>query len=768
MDTLFVSAPVQHWSGLIHAPLEHNYSLIVLSGMIAIFVALTATYILERLSSATTPLQQWLWLVCGAVAMGCGIWAVHFIAMLAVSQLALVHAAGRSVGSSVLVIVVVSLGASYLIAQARLQRWRLLAAGALLGIGLICLHLLNLEAFASQISVRYSPVMGTLALFAVVALSTVAALCLGRACHAGVDQHPAKRLLCAAASGLVLVLAPLCLWTMALLTPVEPGLSDRVHLHSDQIVPILAVGTMLINGAALLAAMMERRLHTTTDNAAQRLQLILDSVPVGVAYVDTDLRFHFTNRPFLQIYFSEDTDLIGRSLSDVAPKDAQKRVLPHYHRALLGHRRDFVATTDLGENRTAYRHVSLVPDRAPDGVVCGIFIVVHDVSEQVRSESKLRESEQRLMALLKHVPAAVFLKDQNARYQLVNRQYEEWFGLDNERAAGRTVHELFPPERAQRYWQGDKEILATGRVTTDELRIPLTNGEWRTFILTKFPIVDGGQPNGYGGIMVDVNERAESEKALRQSERRAELANRAKSEFLANMSHELRTPLNAILGFTEILREQMLGPLGTDKYIEYAADIHDSADHLLGLINDILDLSKIESGADELLEEDLRIGDVVDSVLTLVKGRAADGQVEIVSDIEPGLPMICADKRKLKQVLVNLLTNAVKFTPAGGRVIVRARWQPAEALVLQVVDSGIGMAPEDIPMAMAPFGQIDSSFSRRFEGTGLGLPLANQLVIMHGGELDIQSREGQGTTVTVRLPPERALAEIVPRSARAS
>ena len=241
---------------------------------------------------------------------------------------------------------------------------------------------------------------------------------------------------------------------------------------------------------------------------------------------------------------------------------------------------------------------------------------------------------------------------------------------------------------------------------------------------------------------------------------RAKAADRAKSEFLAAMSHELRTPLNAIIGFSEIIKEEVLGPVGSVKYREYSSDIHESGQHLLSLINDILDLSKIESGTDELQEDMIEIPEIVRSALMLVGERAEQGGIKLELDLPDQLPALRADERKLKQILVNLLSNAIKFTDAGGAVTLRAWCRMDSGYVFQIADTGIGIAPEDIPKALSHFGQVDGDLNRQYEGTGLGLPLTKALVEQHGGVLDLQSEVGVGTTVTVRFPAERIIASL--------
>ena len=229
-------------------------------------------------------------------------------------------------------------------------------------------------------------------------------------------------------------------------------------------------------------------------------------------------------------------------------------------------------------------------------------------------------------------------------------------------------------------------------------------------------------------------------------------ANRAKTEFLAHMSHELRTPLNAILGFSEIIRDEMFGPIGNATYGDYAGSIHTSGRHLLDIINAILDLSKIEAGKLVLEEEDVRITDVVSDVIRLVRDRAHTGELRLVVDV-PESGQVHADRRAMKQMLINLVSNALKFTPAGGSVTVRGRDGQA-GYELSVIDSGIGIAPEDVPHVLAPFGQVTEA-SRAKGGTGLGVPIVRSLIELHGGTLSVESEPGKGSTFTLHFSAAR-------------
>jgi signal transduction histidine kinase len=250
---------------------------------------------------------------------------------------------------------------------------------------------------------------------------------------------------------------------------------------------------------------------------------------------------------------------------------------------------------------------------------------------------------------------------------------------------------------------------------------------------------------------------ARTSDALQRAKEQAEAASQTKSQILANMSHELRTPLNAIIGFSEVIRDGLMGPVDS-RYRNYAQDIHGAGQHLHRLINDVLDLSKLEVGQMELHEELVDIADAIRACCRLVGQQARDGSVTIEEAVPARLPLVHADALRLKQIILNVLSNAVKFTPAGGLVRIVVGPPDAEGLVIAVIDTGIGMKPEDIPVALTPFRQVDSALTRRYEGTGLGLPLAKVLTERHGGTLTIESAPARGTTVRLRLPPNRIVA----------
>jgi two-component system cell cycle sensor histidine kinase PleC len=253
------------------------------------------------------------------------------------------------------------------------------------------------------------------------------------------------------------------------------------------------------------------------------------------------------------------------------------------------------------------------------------------------------------------------------------------------------------------------------------------------------------------GVMQDVTEQTEHEMALREAKESAEQAYAAKSRFLANMSHELRTPLNAIIGFSDMIERQMLGPLGSEKYVDYASSIKDSGEHLLDLITDILDMSKIEAGKYDLDLEKIQLGNVVNTAVRMIESRANDGVLKLENTVESDDPIVVADRRAVMQILLNVLSNAVKFTEPGGTISVSCE-EFEHHVTIKIMDTGIGIPANKLNAVMRPFEQVSTAFTRNHEGSGLGLAITKELAELHGGMLNLESTVGQGTIASLRLP----------------
>ena len=405
-------------------------------------------------------------------------------------------------------------------------------------------------------------------------------------------------------------------------------------------------------------------------------------------------------------------------------------------------------------------------------VVIGMAI---DVTEMRGAQTRLQAAEARLFDALSSMNDSFVIWDQLDRLVLWNNKFADFFGFQQgnlQQGIDYATVEYHAKNAIEDVYQLDD---GTGS------EIHLKDGRWIRYLETH--TADGGRVSigtDVTGIRTREHQLQVNQDALQktitvlkqsqvrivelaenyeQEKIRAEEANHSKSEFLANMSHELRTPLNAINGFSDIMKKEMFGPLGDPRYKEYVNDILFSGQHLLSLINDILDMSKIEAGKMTLNTEALQMSDMISQVIRIVRGRADENRLKLVYE-DQIMPEIEADPRAVKQILLNLATNAIKFTPEGGVVTIAVESKSA-GLIIRVSDTGIGISEEDIERLAQPFEQIDSQHSRKHEGTGLGLALSKSLVELHGGNFKIQSVVGQGTTVIFTLPNKPPAAKPV-------
>jgi signal transduction histidine kinase len=377
----------------------------------------------------------------------------------------------------------------------------------------------------------------------------------------------------------------------------------------------------------------------------------------------------------------------------------------------------------------------------------------------------LRQSAQMLGATIQSIEDGIAVFDRDRRLQHWNRAYlQMWQFPESFLRSGVTMDEMLDElKKSGRAHQLDTDDQ--GKPATDPKafepsgRWLYRRGDGRLLSVRRLPIGD----EGYMAICSDLTAQKQHEDELVKAWEQAVIANRSKSEFLANVSHELRTPLNAIIGFSEVVERELFGPLGNERYVSYVRDIRNSGEHLLSLINDILDLSKIEAGRFQLRMEEVDCNEIAHSVARLIRPRTLEHGLTMKIELPDRPVVLNADKRAVKQVLINLLSNAVKFTPENGTVTLASRpWHDGVEFV--VSDTGIGIDVKDMPVALAPFGQIDSQFTRKYEGTGLGLPIVKGIVELHGGTIEISSEPSQGTSVIVRFPnhpPEPPMAEIL-------
>jgi PAS domain S-box-containing protein len=491
----------------------------------------------------------------------------------------------------------------------------------------------------------------------------------------------------------------------------------------------------------------------------QLLRAVIDAVPAMINAKDAESRYVLMNRFQAQLYGTDQDEALGKTAADLLGPDygaytaALDRKIFETGEALPYFEETMPDVTGAPHDWRTTK----VPLRDENGRVRNVVTVALEISDIKQAERELRK----LSRTVEQSPNGILITDLNGTIEYVNPRLTEMTGWSAAALVGQTPR-----------------AFSTGRpprtVYDDLWRTIREGGEWRGTILNRRKNGElywcresvsairnaTGEVIHYLVIEEDVTEHKRMEEDLRAARKKAEIADRAKSEFLANMSHELRTPLNAIIGFAELIKSQPFGLMGDAKYLEYVNDIHASGQHLLSVINDILDLSKVEAGQVELDESEVDVETVIDACLRLVKERAGRTNLTLSKELPATLPAVRADERKFKQILINLLSNALKFTPPGGRVTVAGGISEAGDVEIVVRDTGIGMKPEDIPRALQPFGQLRSSLVRTYEGTGLGLPLVRSLAELHGGSLEIASQPDGGTAATIRLPASRVVRDV--------
>jgi PAS domain S-box-containing protein len=522
------------------------------------------------------------------------------------------------------------------------------------------------------------------------------------------------------------------------------------------------------------------RRYVTVDRAAddnrELLHAVIDTLPAIITVKDTDFRFKLVNGRFSEMFGLQPEDCVGKRLGDLLNNaDAVARGAEADQTTLETRRpQPSVEWTYQPPGRAPVHYVAFRRPRLDEnGRVREIIAVSVDVSSMRRAQERLAESERLLQTIVDAVPVLIMVKDREARYVMNNRAAIEYYALEPVRAYGRTTREIFELDPVTQLGDSDHRgsaleevertdnfVLSTGEaIPPYEVRRLDRQGRDRIHLTHKVPLTDDrGDIAGVVTVSVDVTELKASQRAALEAKEMAEFANRAKSEFLANMSHELRTPLNAVIGFGQMMEMQAFGPLGHERYRDYARHVVESAHHLLSLIGDILDVSSIDLGRVELSDEPVDLAAVARTCLMMLRDKVAAGGIMVETDSLNGLPGVRGDRRRLLQILTNLVGNAIKFTPPGGHVRIVGGLDADGCLRLSVADTGIGMDPKDIETALEPFKQVDSVFVKRYGGTGLGLPIARRLATLHGAAFSVTSALGAGTTVEIRFPASRVMA----------
>lgn len=491
------------------------------------------------------------------------------------------------------------------------------------------------------------------------------------------------------------------------------------------------------------------------------LNSVIDNVPVGLLLKDPDHIVVRANSTYLDWYGFDRDSMNGirsdeieefQSADEVAAMNGQEREVLTTGKTLT---RQVERPFSDGQQHTVRITKFPVFDQQGNVIMVGSASV--DLTEQVQARQELRKSEIRFRDFAETASDWLWEMDESFRFTYVSERYREITGHDPSQHIGRTRLDLTLQPPTDEKWQRHLDDLKNRRSFREfEYDLAKSNGDVLNVSISGQPVYDENSNfRGYRGTGRDITEQRSVELARDAALNEAIEANEAKSKFLANLSHEFRTPLNAILGFSEILNNKIFGPLGAEKYEEYADDIFTSSEHLLELINDLLDISAIESGKTILHKEEVSGKDIVNSCMQALRQLPSSNGKDFKLDIRDDLPRLYADKKAVKQVLLNLISNAVKFTPDGGTITVAAS-ATKEHIRFMVSDTGIGISAEQLPNVTSPFVKGEQDPYRYEKGWGLGLSISKSLVELHNGKLDIESTPGSGTTVTALFPRHHA------------
>ncbi len=700
---------------------SYQPGVVALSLLVAFLAAYTALVLAGRVTRASTLHRAWQ--AGGAVALGVGIWAMHFIAMLAFSLPVALTYDPLLTWLSLAIAIAVSAMALVLVNRAQASVAGLLLGGTLIGLGISGMHYTGMAALRQSVCLSYDPpLLGVSVAIAIAA--ACAALWLMYRIRPRIRRHMA---LFQVAGALVMGGAIAGMHYTGMAATTFEALADAPAPAASGLEPavlsiFVSLGAIVILGTALLAALLDDRFilgHIRGRTFWNRSWVAIAAFVYLVAYWLLEAGFH------------------SFVLGEMSFREA---LLPQDHNELW--MRAVICLTALVFGLLGQRLYSIAA-RLMREVEQARATLETRVEERTEA---LRDSEQLIRDILDASHEAFVSTNSHGRIIDWNPAAQAMFGWPSHEVIGRSIDEQLFPQAP-----GAFLALAGGPETSDmhELEAHRRDGSSIDVELSISPL-PMGRGVIYNAFIRDITQRKQAEAEILAAKQSAEQANRMKSEFLANMSHELRTPLNAILGFTEVVRDGLVGELNPQQR-DYLGEVFQSSSHLLSLINDILDLSKVEAGKMELDLEPVDVPSLLANSLSIVKEKAYAHGIELALDIGPEVDSVELDARRFKQIVYNLLSNAVKFTPDGGRVGIEARCEDGKLRVI-VRDTGIGIAAADLERLFQPFRQLDGSMSRQHQGTGLGLSLVRHFAELHGGQVTVDSRVGEGSRFTVEIP----------------
>ncbi len=514
---------------------------------------------------------------------------------------------------------------------------------------------------------------------------------------------------------------------------------------------------------------LERRL--ANDNLVHQEELretrellrqVIDTVPASICATDRDGKILFANSMAAKRVGTTPEDVVGRVRGDGLESDDVKR-----HATL--DRRLFEGTDDVltyeeelsdpdGGARTYLTVKS--PLLGGENEVTGVVTVAIDITDRKEVERVAQRQRSHLGVIIDNIPDWIYATDEEHCITLANLAFARAYHTTPDQMVGKSLADFLDDEaRVDEDREASDEVLRSGKTRNmPEVSTSDVFGERQWLQTVKLPFVSSTGAIEVLNVTTEVSAHRRAEEVLREAKEQAEAANRNKTEFLANLSHELRTPLNHIMGFAQVMAEESFGAHQDPRYRDYANNIHESGKHLLAILNDILDVSRLETGVWQLVERPVDLNRVVSSVARIVTDKTAQAGQALDTNLADSLPDVRADERMVRQMLLNLLSNSSKFTHRGGRITVESRQTDDGDVVLTVSDTGVGIAESDFETILTPFGQVENALSRKHAGTGLGLSLVKSMIEMHGGRVEIDSEVGKGAAISLVFPASRAMS----------
>ncbi len=502
------------------------------------------------------------------------------------------------------------------------------------------------------------------------------------------------------------------------------------------------------------------KLNSLIQKSEKENRAMINSVSDIIFETSTDGNLIFLNSTWKKVTGFDVENSLERNLFSMLYPQDQEEQESKFQELVQGHRQAYRSYTRLRTSDGTFRAVELAFSMIRQDQSRNLRVVgtITDVEERRRAERALAEAEKKYRTIVENAAGGIYQMTPDGQYLSANPSMARILGFENPDDLLRDIRnanaQLYVDQSVRSKFL--KDLQDTDGVHEMEMQVRRNDGKliWAREH-ARAVRDDEDQVLYYEGAMEDVTARKQAELALKDAKVQSDLSNRSKSEFLANMSHELRTPLNAIIGFSEIIKNEVFGPVGHQEYKTYATDIHSSGRGLLNIINDILDVSRIEAGDRQLNESVVDLYKIAQDVTDLNLPKAQEAQLVLTNLITQETPQLIAEAHAIKQMLLNLLSNAIKFTQSGGRVTLTAEQASNGDLRVSVTDTGVGLSEDEITKALAPFGQVNTDLNRSDSGTGLGLTIVSSLIKLHGGELDLFSQKGIGTTATLVFPAKR-------------